>query len=68
MVRIFDDKLRITNEEMQEYLRQADLERYASRKMAYLPSRKCLANERLRNCDISQVLCIKTRLKHFLPV
>ena len=28
VVRIFDDKLRITDEEMQDYLKQADLERY----------------------------------------
>ena len=38
-----------------------------SREMAYLPSRKNLANESLRNCDIRQVLCILTifcRFKH----
>ena len=28
MVRVFDDKLRLTDEEMAEYLKQADLERY----------------------------------------
>ena len=28
--------------------------------MAYLPSRKNLANESLRNCDVRQVLFIKT--------
>ena len=31
-----------------------------SRKMAYLPLRKNLANESLPNCDVRQVLCIKT--------
>ena len=28
MIRVFDDKLRLTGEEMAEYLKQADLERY----------------------------------------
>ena len=28
VVRVFDDKLRLTDEEMAEYLKQADLERY----------------------------------------
>ena len=28
MIRVFDDKLRLTDEEMAEYLKQADLERY----------------------------------------
>ena len=31
-----------------------------SREMAYLPSRKNLANDSLRNCDVRQVLCILT--------
>ena len=38
-----------------------------SRKMAYLPSRKNLANENLRNCDVRQVLCIKTFSAVFKP-
>ena len=38
-----------------------------SRKMAYLLSRKNLANESLRNCDVRQVLCIKTFSAVFKP-
>ena len=37
------------------------------RKMAYLPSRKNLAHESLRNCDVRQVLCIKTFSAVFEP-
>ena len=35
--------------------------------MAYLPSRKNLANESLRNCDVRQVLCILTIFCCFKP-
>jgi hypothetical protein len=28
VVRVFDDKLRLTDKEMQDYLKQADLEQY----------------------------------------
>ena len=35
--------------------------------MAYLPSRKNLANESLRNCDVRQVLCILTIFCRFKP-
>ena len=38
-----------------------------SREMAYLPSRKNLANESLRNCDVRQVLCILTIFCRFKP-
>ena len=38
-----------------------------SRKMAYLPSWKNLANESLRNCDVRQVLCILTIFCGFKP-
>ena len=31
-----------------------------SRKMACLPTQKNLANKSLRNCDVRQVLCIRT--------
>ena len=35
--------------------------------MACLPSRKNLANESLRNCDVRQVFCILTIFCHFKP-
>ena len=35
--------------------------------MAYLPSRKNLANESLRNCEVRQVLCILTIFCRFKP-
>ena len=28
VIRVFDDKLRLTNDEMEEYLKEADLERF----------------------------------------
>ena len=38
-----------------------------SREMACLPSRKILANESLRSCDVRLVLCILTIFCRFKP-